>query len=310
MSIQSTSGALNDFDICKSVVNRGHFATVYFARNRITGINVALKQVELSRMTDNKAIDDCKREVFLLQQLDHPNIIKYISHFIDNNDLYIVLELARAGDLSKMFRSFRKRNILLKEKIIWKFFCQITCGLEYMHSKRIMHRDIKPANIFINEHGSIKLGDLGLSRYFDSKTILVYSNVGTPYYMAPERIDGQNQGYNFQSDIWSLACILYEMVVLRSPFYEINLDFPSLQRKILTLKYEPLSTQLYSTNLHFIINKCLILKSEERLHIDVINNIAKTMNTYFLTQTTNNVPIPIPSSSNSSTFDDHTSDQN
>ncbi|CAF0865085.1 unnamed protein product [Adineta steineri] len=310
MSIQSTYEALNNFDICTSLVNRGHFATVCFARHRITGINVALKQVELSRMTDKKAIDDCKREVFLLQQLDHPNIIKYISHFIDNNDLYIVLELASEGDFSKMFRSFRKNNKLLNEKTIWKFFCQITCGLEYMHSKRIMHRDIKPANIFIKKDGSVKLGDLGLSRYFDSKTILVYSNVGTPYYMAPERIDGQDQGYNFQSDIWSLACILYEMVVLRSPFYEINLDLPSLQRKILTLDYEPLSTQLYSTNLHSIINQCLVLNPEQRLPINDINNIAKTMNTRFLTQTTNNIPVPISSSSNSSIIDDDTSDYN
>ncbi|CAF0865319.1 unnamed protein product [Adineta steineri] len=293
MSIQSTYEVLNNFDIRNAAANRGHFATVYFARHRITGIKVALKQVELSRMTDSKTIEDCKREVFLLQQLDHPNIIKYISHFIDNNDLYIVLELASAGDLSQMFESLHQKKKLLNEKTIWKFFCQITCGLEYMHSKRIMHRDIKPANIFINKDGSIKLGDLGLSRYFDSKTILAYSNVGTPYYMSPEIIDGQCRGYNFQFDIWSLACILYEMVVLRSPFYEMNLDLPSLQRKILTLDYEPLSTQLYYTNLHSIINQCLVLNPEQRLPINDINNIAKTMYTQFRTQITNNAPVPI-----------------
>ncbi|CAF1354169.1 unnamed protein product, partial [Adineta steineri] len=132
-------GSLKHFEVLKTL-GRGHFSVVYSARNRFNGLCVALKKVELSRMADAKAIEDCKREISLLQQLDHPNVIKYISHFVDENDLYIVLELASAGDLAKMIKHFTRTNKLMPEKTIWKFFSQICSGLEHMHSKRIMHR--------------------------------------------------------------------------------------------------------------------------------------------------------------------------
>ena len=85
-----------------------------------------------------------------------------------------------------------------------------------MHAKRIMHRDLKPANIFVALDGSLKLGDLGLGRYFSSQTIEAYSRVGTPLYMSPEVLQGS--GYDWKSDVWSLGCVAYELICLKSPF--------------------------------------------------------------------------------------------
>ena len=94
-------------------------------------------------------------------------------------------------------------------------------GLKELHSWQIMHRDLKSANIFLHKDGRVKIGDLNVSRVFTTN-LMNYTQTGTPSYASPEVWN--NDQYTTQSDIWSLGCILYELLTLKLPFAAPSMD--------------------------------------------------------------------------------------
>jgi len=265
------------------LIGKGAFAEVFRA-TAPNGNVVALKRIQVFEMMDQTARDECLKEVKLLQQLDHPNIIKCLATFIQNNELNIVMEYADAGDLARLISSLKSKKQRLPEQYIWKYFCQITKALAYMHDQRVMHRDVKPANVLIVSGGVIKLADLGLGRVFGTFSQgVANSRVGTPYYMAPERLP-EDGAYSYSSDVWSTGCLLYEMSALRTPFYTDSGDLYSLGQKILSGAYPALPPAYYSPMLIELVGQCLLVDSGSRPAMAVVAQNAATAFTLVLQQ--------------------------
>ena len=263
---------IRNYEIVKPI-GKGKFAIVYNARRIDSGETVAFKRISVNMM-DDKARDRCLKEVRLLQSLHHPNIIQYLDSFIEGNDLIIIVEWAAAGDLKRQLRKMIEKKSFFEESIIWKYFAQICDAIQHMHNKRIMHRDLKPANIFLTLEGIVKVGDLGLSRELSENTIQAHSKVGTPLYMSPEVLRGD--GYGFQSDIWSLGCLLYELANLKSPFKSEGLNLYSLFQKISRGEYELLA-ETYSEDLRQLAYSMITIQPDDRPSINVICSKANQM---------------------------------
>lgn len=262
---------IQDFDVVGSI-GRGKFSEVHRAIWKASGDReVAMKRVQIFEMdADSRAA--CLKEAKLLKEICHSTIIRYLDSFIESSELVIVLELAAHGDLSNLCRKVKEDGRTFPELMIWAVFLQICDALYYMFRSRMMHRDIKPANMFVCNNGVVKLGDLGLGRYFSSGTYRAHSVVGTPFYMSPEVITS-SEGYSFKSDIWSMGCVLYELAALTSPFAASKCNFYALGNLILKCEYTPLP-EGSSPRVRRLCSDMIKVRPDDRLDIQAVFNAA------------------------------------
>jgi len=160
-------------------------------------------------------------EVDICKDLDHPNIIRFYTAFLDKErqNAYIILELVEGINLAEYIINLKEKNILSKEKDILRIILDVICGLKYLHKeKNILYRDVNPHNILIDNNFNVKLCDFGLAIKQGSK--IEHSNstgfVGSILYSSPESV--KNQDYTDKSDIWSFGCIFYELLTLIPAF--------------------------------------------------------------------------------------------
>ena len=176
------------------------------------------------------------------------------------------MEYADNGDLHQKILEHKKSMKYFDEIEIWKIFIQIVKGLKALHDLQILHRDLKSANVFLFKNGSAKLGDLNVSKV--AKRGLGYTQTGTPYYASPEI--WKDLPYDNKSDIWSLGCVLYEMITLHTPFRAKNMD--ALYKKVLGGDIGKLPEQ-FSDDLNQIVQLLLKVNSNKRPNCnDILNN--------------------------------------
>uniref|UniRef100_A0A3B3UQT1 cyclin-dependent kinase n=1 Tax=Poecilia latipinna TaxID=48699 RepID=A0A3B3UQT1_9TELE len=187
-------------------IGEGTYGVVYKAKNKVTGETVALKKIRLDTETEGVP-STAIREISLLKELSHPNIVKLRDVIHTENKLYLVFEFLHQ-DLKKFMDSSSVTGIPLP--LVKSYLFQLLQGLAFCHSHRVLHRDLKPQNLLINAQGEIKLADFGLARAFGVPVRTYTHEVVTLWYRAPEILLGCKY-YSTAVDIWSLGCIFAEM---------------------------------------------------------------------------------------------------
>ena len=257
--------SLSNFEVL-SKLGDGAYSTVYKARRLTDGCIYALKKVKMQNL-NKKEKKNALNEVRILASINHPNIISYKEAFFDESgSLCLVMEYADSGDLYQKIVKYQKRGKYLSEHFIWKTFTQITQGLKVLHELSVLHRDLKSANVFLNLNGSVKLGDMNVSKV--AKDGLLYTQTGTPYYASPEV--WLDKPYNSKSDIWSLGCVLYEAATLKPPFRAD--DMQGLYERVTKGEYSPIQPH-YSKDLRYLIRQLLQVDPNKRPSCEQILNM-------------------------------------
>ncbi|OAG32887.1 hypothetical protein NEIG_01766 [Nematocida sp. ERTm5] len=196
-------------------IGEGTYGVVYKAKEKTTGKIIALKKVRLT--DDREGVPATTiREISLLKDIKHPNIIALYQVVYTENKLYLVFEYAET-DLKKYLDTLRRERKPLTNQQIKAFSYQLTSAVAYCHSVGVLHRDLKPQNILITKNNQLKLADFGMGRSVGIPLHTLTNEVVTLWYRAPELLLGAKH-YSTAVDVWSLGCIISEFMLLKPLF--------------------------------------------------------------------------------------------
>jgi calcium/calmodulin-dependent protein kinase I len=219
------------YDISE-IIGRGGFSTVYEAIRRSDGAKFAVKIVEKTMLQED--IKLLKREIEIMKQVDHVNILKLIEIFEDDDKVYIVMELVEGSEL---FDRIVDKGYY-SEKSTVHIIKQILYAVRYLHQQGIAHRDLKPENLLCSGDGAndlVKIADFGLSKIFaGEKGEELQTSCGTPGYVAPEVL--MSEHYDKSVDMWGIGIITYILLAGYPPFYADN--DTQLFEKIMNADYD------------------------------------------------------------------------
>lgn len=253
--------SINDFDIGR-LLGEGGFGKVYYAVEKKSRLEVALKVFDASKCADNWRLMD---ELCLHQRCTHRNIVMYLAHFDFQNDIYLVHEFINGGTLFSKLQA--ERNGRLEESRAAKFAFQTSDALIHIHNMCFVHADVKPENILIDENDNIKLTDFGLC-FPVGLSCERESEYGTPEYLAPEILCAEY--FDTKIDIWSLGILIYEMLLGRTPFK--NRSKPAMRRNIIAVRYKV--PNFLGAEAKDVITKFLVRDPRDRLSLEAFQTHA------------------------------------
>ncbi|XP_033227090.1 serine/threonine-protein kinase GA29083 isoform X2 [Belonocnema kinseyi] len=213
------------------VIGDGNFAVVRHCVHKSTGAEYAIKIVDKYKCQGKETM--LASEVAILRQVCHPNIISLISEQETTDQLFLVMELVKGGDLFDAIAAATK----FSESEASVMIGHLTSALAYLHSHHIVHRDVKPENLLVEMEGSqvrcLKLADFGLAQVVVEPLFTV---CGTPTYVAPEIL--AEMGYGLKIDVWAAGVILYILLCGFPPFVSPDNEQEELFERILSGQYE------------------------------------------------------------------------
>lgn len=259
------------YTIYNHKLGSGSYSEVFSGYDNEMKRKIAIKKISLQ----NKRIVVTKiiKEVEIMKNFDHCNIVKYYNIVSTCDYYYIIMEYCDAGTLYDYIYD-NKMTISATNNIEHKsfyFLIQLKNALSYMREKGYIHRDIKPMNILLSKIDNrlvVKLADFGLARYYkENDNILLNTVCGTPLYMAPELFSSYE--YNYKADLWSYGIVMYEILFKKHPLVSITLTQLFNDIKSKTIDF---NENYNYTALCFNLLKALLIKdSENRIEWDVFN---------------------------------------
>lgn len=231
-------------------IGKGGFGEVWKVIHKATNKLYCIKVIAKRSIVEQKMVEQMNREIEIMYKLNHPHIVKLVSHFEDDDSFYLIMNYASKGQLY----THLKKAGRFDQKTAAQYLRETIYALQFLHSfdPPIIHRDIKPENILLDENNRVKLADFGWSNYQTiDKERKTYC--GTPEYLAPEML--YKKGHDKSVDIWSVGVLMFELLCGSSPFasssqeelfsnikkHKINWpnDFPHLAKNLINKILKP-----------------------------------------------------------------------
>ncbi len=207
-------------------IGEGTYGVVFKGRNKRTGDIVAMKKIRLE--SEEEGVPSTAiREISLLKELQHPNIVSLQDIIMQENRLYLIFEFLTM-DLKKYIDTAVPPKEFMDRQLVKSYCYQILQAMLFCHQRRVLHRDLKPQNLLIDKRGTIKLADFGLARAFGIPVRDYTHEVVTLWYRAPEILLGSNK-YSCPIDMWSIGCIFAEMAT-KKPLFQGDSEIDQLFR--------------------------------------------------------------------------------